>query len=71
MSATTEVNTSNDFMLAANGVHGLVPLLPVQARTRQQAFRLAAWLVLMGEMLPDEPDQPDDFDTVLKAVSNT
>lgn len=36
-------------------------------RTRQQAYRFAAWLVTMAEVLPDE-EQPDDWETVLEAV---
>ena len=41
-------------------------------RTRQSAYRFAAWLIAMAESaeLPDEPDQPFEFDDILAAVTD-
>jgi hypothetical protein len=52
---TPEVNTANDFGLGWNAANGIVPMLPIRRlQTKQQAYRLAAWLEAMAEMLPDE-----------------
>lgn len=41
-------------------------------RTRQQAYRFAAWLVEMAEMLPDEAGYEEhDFDVVRRAIRNS
>lgn len=78
---TQEINTANEFLLGLKGskaahaqdngpcvrTTGIMPYF----NTRQRAYRFAAWLVSMAEMLPDEPGQPTDFGTILKAVQNT
>lgn len=48
-----------------------VPELPT-FRTKQQAYRYAAWLITMAEIqLPDEEDcESHDFEAVLNAVQN-
>lgn len=41
-------------------------------RDRQTAYRYAAWLVLMADMLPDDEGQEGiTFDDVLSAISDT
>lgn len=41
-------------------------------RTRQEAFRYAAWLISVAEVLPDEEGcEAHDFDAILTAVRNT
>lgn len=67
---TPPVNTSNDFIFAYNQARGVVAMTVVQAQTRQQAYRAAAWLVAMGEMLPDE-NPASSFEEVLAAVRST
>ncbi len=39
-------------------------------RTRQEAYRYAAWLISMAEILPDE-EGAHSFEVVLNAVRNT
>jgi len=63
------VNTTNDFLFGINSA-GLIPTLPVQIRTQQQAFRTAAWIVAMGCVLPQE-DPATSFYVVRKAIENT
>lgn len=64
-----DVRTDNDFLLGSNGdVMG--PTLPFAVRTRQQAYRTAAWLKLLGEVLPDE-DPPSEYGEVETAIRNT
>lgn len=66
----TRVRTDNDFLLAKHG-SVLVFMLKISAiRTRQEAFRTAAWLVCMGEVLPNEVPG-SEFEEVLEAVRNT
>lgn len=65
----SQTRTDNDFMLGANSV-GMVPGLPVVICTRQQAYRSAAWIKLMGEVLPDE-DPASGWDEVHDAIANT
>lgn len=62
-------DTQNDFILAASN-RAVAPLLPVRITTRQQAYRTAAWLEAMGEMLPDD-GTGDTYDTVREAIRNT
>ena len=38
-------------------------------RTRQAAYRFAAWLLCMADTLPDEPGE-HEFDEILEAVRN-
>ncbi|SDU42341.1 hypothetical protein [Jiangella alkaliphila] len=65
-----EIRTDNDFAIAYNAGHGLVPLLPVQVTTKQQAYRVAAYIKIMGDLLPDEP-VASTYDEVERAISNT
>lgn len=64
-----ETRTDNDFVIGANATE-IAPVLPVRIRTRQQAYRTAAWLKLMGEVLPDE-DPASDYADVETAIANT
>lgn len=46
--------------------------LPPLWRTRQDAYRYAAWLITMAEALPNEDDcEAHTFEVVLDAVRNT
>lgn len=63
------VRTDNDFLLAGhNGA--LVFMLQTVIHTRQEAFRTAAWLICMGETLPNEVPA-SEFEEVFEAVRNT
>ena len=66
---TREVSTANDYLLGTNGTE-ISAMLPVHGvNTRQRAFRLAAWIVVMGYSLPEEPGQEGvEFDDVLGEV---
>ena len=80
-----DVNTSNEFNIRAGenlanhsaALRGrakfIKPMTDVVAvhRTRQSAYRHAAWLVVMAEKadLPDDPEQPFEFDEILEAVT--
>ena len=74
----SKINTDNEFLLGLTrrGLHteagkpcirpsDLVPYFT----TKQGAYRFAAWLVSMAEMLPDEPGAAT-FEDVLKAVQS-
>jgi len=63
------VNTNNDFMIGSDG-QSLGAFLPVRITTRQQAYRTAAWIKLMGFTLPDE-DEPSTFEEVEQAIMGT
>lgn len=63
------VETANDFLFGTNR-SALYPMVPVRITTRQQAFRAAAWMVSMAEVLPEE-DPPSSFDEVLAAIQRT
>jgi hypothetical protein len=64
-----EINTSNEFAICASN-KSIYPAFPPTLRTRQQAYRFAAWVVAMAEILPDEP-QDDTFLDILHAIRNT
>ena len=68
---TQEIRTSNDFMIGGNGSSVGPPLLPMQITTREQAYRTAAWIELMGEMLPSEGDGSLTYEQVREAIMNT
>jgi hypothetical protein len=61
--------TQNDFLLGGNG-EALQPILPIVIRTREQAYRTAAWIKLMGVILPHE-DEESTFEEVEEAIRNT
>lgn len=65
---TNEINTTNEFLFSY-GHKRLSPMLPIACFTRQQAYRAAAYLVAMSEVLPEEP-QASSFKDILKAVRN-
>lgn len=67
------ISTINDFMISSNGER-LAPLLPVMISTREQAYRTAAWLKTLGEILPSEAGDDSDgpsFEDVEQAIRNT
>lgn len=66
-----EVNTANEFLLSSReGGTVVAPMyLPVM-RSRQAAYRLAAWCALMGETLPDE-EHPHTLQEIVQAIRNT
>jgi hypothetical protein len=61
--------TENDFMIGGN-LAGITPALPMHIRTRQQAYRTAAWIKLMGELLDDE-DPATPYEDIETAIANT
>lgn len=79
---TPPVNTINEFIVTAGqnlpnhstSLAGFpkfirTAILPM-CRTKQAAYRLAAWLLVMAESLPDEPGN-HSFDEVQEAIRNT
>lgn len=76
-----EIETINEQMVSFNSDIGVTVLRPQAMETRQAAYRHAAWIVAMAEMLPDEPGQVHDdgprkgkpygFPSILNAVENT
>jgi hypothetical protein len=80
------VSTINDFFLSsgqnlpnhstairgrAKFVRQSLPESPI-FRDKQKAFRYAAWLICMAEMLPDEDGQEGiTFEEVLDAIRNS
>lgn len=64
------VKTDNDFIIGVSGHAGMVPALPIQIRTRQQAYRTAAWIKAMADVLPDEVIASSYVDIEM-AINNT
>lgn len=66
------VNLANHSASLRGRAKFIKPMTDVTAvhRTRQSAYRHAAWLVVMADRaeLPDEDDQPFEFDDILSAV---
>jgi len=87
MSQVTDIiNTSNDYLLmfgqnlpnhstsiAGRGKFVRQSIVETPTfRTAQQAYRYAAWLATMAEMLPDEAGAEEHtFDAVRAAIRNT
>jgi hypothetical protein len=65
----SDIHTYNDFMMSSNGT-SVINLLPLRIETKQQAYRTAAWIKLMGEMLDDE-DPATSYEDVETAIANT
>ena len=65
-----KINTQNDFFFGV-WQQQLFPTTPVIIITAQQAYRTAAWIMLMGCILPDEKDSTADFDEIVEAISRT
>lgn len=82
-----EINTSNDYWVSVGenlpnhtlskegfGKYVVAKSImgPPLFRTKQEAFRFAAWVMLCAEVLPDEPEQMGvTFDDVVDAIKNT
>lgn len=67
------IRTDNDFLIGTNGTN-LAAMLPVHISSREQAFRTAAYIAIMGESLPSEDGGGIDrvtFEDVREAVLNT
>jgi len=67
-----EIDTRNDFMIGSTGTE-LGAVLPVRIISREQAFRTAAWIALMGYSLPSEnPGESHvEFEDVKRAIEST
>ncbi len=63
------VETNNDFMFGSNGKE-MMPIFPVVIRTRQQAYRTAVWIEVMGIILPNE-DEASTYEEIREAIRNT
>lgn len=63
------MNTSNDFFFGSDG-KVLAPMVPVMIRTREQAYRTAAWIETMSFILPHE-DEEATYEEIREAVRNT
>jgi hypothetical protein len=66
----SDIRTDNDFFLGTNG-NEVAPMLPVIIASKEQAYRTAAWIKLMGEMLPSEGEGTTTFEEVENAIMNT
>lgn len=69
MTTPKPINTRNDFLLTSAGAM-IAPMAPIRISTRQQAYRTAAWIQLMGDTLPDDGSEAS-YDDVLLAIANT
>ena len=65
------INTANEFYLGSqSGGAVIMPGFYPALRTRQQAYRFAAWCATMGETLPDEP-AAHTFEQIRDAIRNS
>lgn len=62
------IDTQNDFFFGTNG-DTMGPFLPVVITSKEQAYRTAAWIELMGSMLPAETDLT--YEQVRQAIRET
>lgn len=70
MTTPTPINTTNDFMVGSTGLQTTILLNPSgRLLDSAAAFRLAAWLTLVGEV-NRKPHEPT-FEQTLEAVRNT
>jgi hypothetical protein len=65
----SEINTMNEFLVSKLPDEITPQLLP-RLRTRQQAYRFAAWCQVMGEQLPPE-DGDHSYREIRNAIRNT
>jgi len=65
------IKTDNDFLIGTNGTT-LASLLPVNITNREQAYRTAAWIILMGSVLPLEDDNNNNiqFQDIYDSIMN-
>jgi hypothetical protein len=67
---TPEIRTDNEFLLAGNG-NWIAPVRPIIVTNREQAYRLASWLIHMAVSLPHEDeDHPHSFSEIHEAIAN-
>ena len=59
----------NDFLIGTNG-SVLASMLPVEIKTREQAYRAAAWIETMGITLPHE-EKEATYEEIREAIRNT
>lgn len=71
MSDTETIRTDNDFIIGTDGTSVGPAMLPMRITTREQAYRTAAWIELMGWSLPSEGDGTTTYEQVRDAVMNT
>ena len=66
------IRTDNDFLIGTNGAT-IVPMLPVNITSKEQAYRTAAWIAVMGFTLPLEDDANNaiEFEDVYEGIMNT
>lgn len=68
-----DIDTFNEFMLSRGGSGAgayVAPQVYPRFKSRQQAYRFAAWCELMGETLP--PEGVDrSFDEIRQAIRET
>lgn len=62
--------TDNDFMIGGNGQQ-LQPMLPPVFTNKQQAYRFAAWSILLASTLPDDPEDDSSFGEIYEAIERT
>jgi hypothetical protein len=62
-----EIDTTNEFMLGKNA-RGLMPGMHPMFRNKQSAYRFAAWLLEMSDLLPDDSLGPHSFEQVREAI---
>ena len=66
-----EVFVQNDFLFGSSGTL-MQPLTPVIITNRHQAYRMAAYVLIMAEVLPEQDGQEGvTFEDVKKAILNT
>lgn len=68
---STKIDTINDCLIGQLPTGEIVPLLPLILTTREQAYRAAAWIVVLAARgrLPAESNT--SFEQVLEAVCRT
>lgn len=67
------LETANEFMLAERGGGRgaeISPMLLPRMRTRQQAYRFAAWCETMADVLPNEPGSTATYEQIRAAIRN-
>ena len=83
---SSKIDTTNEWMLGYSrnlpnhsaskaGYSGFIAMrlshVPLVFRTRQSAYRFAAYLITMAELLPHENTNEHTFEDILQAIHNT
>lgn len=66
-----QIETINEFGLGVREGLGIRPIAHPMFRNKQQAYRFAAWLMEMSEVLPDDSLGAHSFEQIREAIKRS